>query len=723
MKKRMLAPFGALLTCSLMGQAWVLPGNLGTNPANDYVGTQDANPLIFRTNAVPRMRLLESLPAQTVNGYIGLVDLSGNLGVGQFNTALVNRPFSLLHLDNGGSEDAGFRPWMRTGMTATQVSDLMYVGLKNDSAEINSAVIVWSDNLEGGTIGPDRLRFIFTRNNTGGNAASNLNGLEIARMIPRNTGNEGYLGVGDWNTAGLDPTERLDVLNGRVRLRQLPDDPETEDAYKVMVVDDTADPLERGVVKWVDPAILVTPDCEWTMNAVSPNHVYTAFGTADPNCPDNDEAVGIGVDLTTAVPVAKLNVSTNTFSHGLDLTATRVTTENRGFDVKVSNSTVQNVGGAIVLSGTTTRNRGIAVSTSGATFLGYGADFISGDNASYTVGAAGLTKAGTYQSFGLQGTTLSDASNNFGVFGRADPAVVDHGTTYHGVYGESKLDDITRYGYGVFGRAPDQKNSWAGFFDGQVMINGNGFVNGGTLITSDAQFKTDVQELTNATELLLALRPKTYVFNDVAPQAMNLPDGPQIGFLAQEVEEVLPQLVGSTSFPAMFDGEGVQINEAVDYKALNYVGLIPVLVGAAQEQHTVQLSQTEELAALHDRLDQLEAMLSACCASREAGALQEGISGLPASAAEPAADRKLRIVPNPFSEPPTVFYTLDRAGRMQLIANSADGKELNVLQEATLQAGDYQYAWDTSALAPGMYYVTLLLEGQPIVKKAVKVAR
>ncbi|HRH70250.1 MAG TPA: hypothetical protein PLB89_12145 [Flavobacteriales bacterium] len=66
---------------------------------------------------------------------------------------------------------------------------------------------------------------------------------------------------------------------------------------------------------------------------------------------------------------------------------------------------------------------------------------------------------------------------------------------------------------------------------------------------------------------------------------------------------------------------------------------------------------------------------------------------------------------------------MERAGRMQLIANSADGKELSVLQEATLQAGDYQYEWDTTNLAPGMYYVTLLMDGKPVVKKAVKVTR
>jgi hypothetical protein len=60
---------------------------------------------------------------------------------------------------------------------------------------------------------------------------------------------------------------------------------------------------------------------------------------------------------------------------------------------------------------------------------------------------------------------------------------------------------------------------------------------------------------------------------------------------------------------------------------------------------------------------------------------------------------------------------------MQLLANSADGKALKVLQEATLEAGAYQYNWETTDLTPGVYYVTLLLDGEPLVKKAVKVVR
>ncbi len=58
---------------------------------------------------------------------------------------------------------------------------------------------------------------------------------------------------------------------------------------------------------------------------------------------------------------------------------------------------------------------------------------------------------------------------------------------------------------------------------------------------------------------------------------------------------------------------------------------------------------------------------------------------------------------------------------MQLMANSSDGKQLRVLHEAQMEAGEYQYEWHTADLSAGIYYVTLLLNGEPIVKKAVKV--
>ena len=40
-----------------------------------------------------------------------------------------------------------------------------------------------------------------------------------------------------------------------------------------------------------------------------------------------------------------------------------------------------------------------------------------------------------------------------------------------------------------------------------------------------------------------------------------------------------------------------------------------------------------------------------------------------------------------------------------------------------MNPGDFQYEWNTDELAPGTYYVTLLLNGETVVQKAVKVSR
>jgi hypothetical protein len=85
--------------------------------------------------------------------------------------------------------------------------------------------------------------------------------------------------------------------------------------------------------------------------------------------------------------------------------------------------------------------------------------------------------------------------------------------------------------------------------------------------------------------------------------------------------------------------------------------------------------------------------------------------------------RSLLISPNPFSEGTTLTYLLEREGLAQLLVNSADGKHLRSLFEGQRTAGEHRYEWSTVDLSPGVYYVTLLFEGQPLVKKAVKVAR
>lgn len=94
---------------------------------------------------------------------------------------------------------------------------------------------------------------------------------------------------------------------------------------------------------------------------------------------------------------------------------------------------------------------------------------------------------------------------------------------------------------------------------------------GALQITSDAVYKENVNPIENAVEKITKLRGVTfdYIQNKVA----------SLGVLAQEVEQVFPELV----------------DEYAGYKTVSYEGLIPVLCAAIQEQQ-------KELTALKSKI-------------------------------------------------------------------------------------------------------------------------
>lgn len=332
----------------------------------------------------------------------------------------------------------------------------------------------------------------------------------------------------------------------------------------------------------------------------------------------------------------------------------------------------------------------------------------------------GIGLPGSY-CYGLRATAV-DGDHNYGIKSQANGTATNNngveGLAYGGTnnYAISGIAFGGSNNYAVYGYTPDTAgNQWAGYFRGKVTITRN-LYHGTNFIFSDAALKTDLGEVVDHRDRLNQLRPRSYRYTEEAQSQMGASAGIQLGFIAQEVEEVLPELVSSTRLAAVLDTSGQEIWPAQDLKAVNYVGLIPLLVAGYQQQQST-------IATLTQRLDEMQQTLAACCANPDGSRLQA-----PTNSTEPTLDgrgddRKLRIVPNPFNESTTVYYTLERGGRTQLMANSADGRELRVLQEADLTAGDYQFEWNTAGMAPGMYYVTLLLDGQPVVKKGVKVAR
>jgi hypothetical protein len=139
-------------------------------------------------------------------------------------------------------------------------------------------------------------------------------------------------------------------------------------------------------------------------------------------------------------------------------------------------------------------------------------------------------------------------------------------------------------------------------------INASGAVrSNGVALISDARYKTNIATLDNALSAILRLRGVTYDWNRSAFPQRRFPAGRQIGFIAQEVEAILPELV---------------LTDAQGYRAVAYQNVVPVLVEAfkalkQQKDAEIRTLQKEndarqkQIEALNARLERLEAALSA----------------------------------------------------------------------------------------------------------------
>ncbi len=85
---------------------------------------------------------------------------------------------------------------------------------------------------------------------------------------------------------------------------------------------------------------------------------------------------------------------------------------------------------------------------------------------------------------------------------------------------------------------------------------------------SDARFKSNIEPLTGNLAITKSLRPKMYDWRVTASNSANKVSSKEIGFLAQDLENVVPQAVTTDS-----DGN----------KLVNYNAIIPILTGAIQE--------------------------------------------------------------------------------------------------------------------------------------------
>lgn len=155
--------------------------------------------------------------------------------------------------------------------------------------------------------------------------------------------------------------------------------------------------------------------------------------------------------------------------------------------------------------------------------------------------------------------------------------------------------------YGIYAYAPTS-NGYAGYFSGNTYCTGS-------YLTSDERLKKQVAPIESGLQSIMQLKPKSYLFDQEKYDFMNLPEGEQYGFLAQDLEKVFPNLV-QESFQAYDEAKSdTPEDQGFEFKAVNYDGIIPILVSAIQEQQQLIEQQKDEIASFKNRLAKIESLI------------------------------------------------------------------------------------------------------------------
>lgn len=217
-----------------------------------------------------------------------------------------------------------------------------------------------------------------------------------------------------------------------------------------------------------------------------------------------------------------------------------------------------------------------------STNIGVGGDASNSefDNTGVLGLASGGFVANDANNFGCFGeaTNISITGTNYGVYGKADGAIV--GANNYGVYGIS----LNSLGYGVY-------------------ANGDLGHSGGIFQTSDRKLKTNVSKLSDASSILRQLKPVEYDYKEkYTEKGLNLPKGHQFGFIAQDLQKVLPNIVKDTRIHLNPDREKGEENEFEEFLGVNYISIIPILTQALKEQDDRILELEKKILELEKKM-------------------------------------------------------------------------------------------------------------------------
>lgn len=210
---------------------------------------------------------------------------------------------------------------------------------------------------------------------------------------------------------------------------------------------------------------------------------------------------------------------------------------------------------------------------------------------------------------------------------------------------------------------------------------------------------------------------------------MNLADGRQFGFIAQELQEVFPELVHQQMNVTTFEEEPGKLNtEEIDYLGVDYLSMVPILTQAIKEQQELLEDKEERIdrlerdyeqmrrenRAMESRLDEL-AQIVRQMQQNQSGQVNTQIETLNGARLE-------QNQPNPFQGSTTVPYFIpETVQRAELRFTDAAGR---VLQSIVVSGrGQGQTILKTDQLSQGIYFYSLVLDGELVDTKKMQAVR
>lgn len=231
------------------------------------------------------------------------------------------------------------------------------------------------------------------------------------------------------------------------------------------------------------------------------------------------------------------------------------------------------------------------------------AAFENQDNKGVALGAYNDSRVNEYNAF--EGVTYFEegVSNPAGVFGLAIAEQTINNVATIGVVGHTNLWQ----GMGVIGSRRFNNGPDTGF--GGQFYDDVGYT-GGLYNISDLRTKKNIRPIGSALDIVNRLRPVSYEFDLERYPNMGLSRGREYGFVAQEVQAVIPEvtatktfLTDATSLRSANSPLGAQTEEFV---VVDYSRIIPILTQAIKEQQESIQHLEAELARLKEKVLELE---------------------------------------------------------------------------------------------------------------------